>query len=366
MESVKNPSIIEITQDENPQILSLATKLTISPSEEPELFCSQSKELSKQLPQRIIDILLSFAKNGSDTGFLLIKNLEISENVPKTPSSNGHKVGEQTILARIQSLFVNTISDMIAYEAECFGRLFQDVVPVESMSKNQTSIGSSVELEIHTEQAFSKLRPDILSLACLRGDLDAYTHILPVQIILDNLNDDEKKLLREPLWKTGVDLSFKLTTNLIRPADSHSSWSMTDKEINTSPEGADLNLHRFKLDGHEFIDGDIRGPLSIISGQHEDPLLVFDQDLMTGITEESDKMVKKITDIYYKYRLRHNLKPGEIILVDNNRAVHGRSPFFPKYDGYDRFLVRCFGTFDYSKSEYARPNNSRTVGAIYS
>ena len=329
MEFKENRSIIEITQDENPQILSLATKLTISPSEEPELFCSQSKELSKQLPQRIIDILLSFAKNGSDTGFLLIKNLEISENVPKTPSSNGHKVGEQTILARIQSLFINVICEMIAYDAEGYGRLFQDVVPVEAMSKNQTSIGSSVELEIHTEQAFSKLRPDILSLACLRGDLDAYTHILPVQFILNNLNHDEKKLLREPLWKTGVDLSFK-------------------------------------LDGHEFIEGDMRGPLSIISDQDEDPLLVFDQDLMRGITEESDKMVKKITDIYYKYRLRHNLKPGEIILVDNNRAVHGRSPFFPKYDGYDRFLIRCFGTFDYSKSEYARPNNSRTVGAIYS
>jgi L-asparagine oxygenase len=329
MESVKNPSIIEITQDEKSQIVSLATKLTISPSEEPELFCSQSKELSKQLPQRIIDILLSFSKNGSETGFLLIKNLEIGENIPKTPLSNGYKIGEQTILARIQSLFVNTISYMIAYEAECFGRLFQDVVPVESMSKNQTSIGSSVELEIHTEQAFSKLRPDILSLACLRGDLDAYTHILPVQIILNNLNDDDVSLLREPLWKTGVDLSFK-------------------------------------LDGHEFIDGDIRGPLSIIHGQHEDPILVFDQDLMTGVTEESDKMVKKITDIYYKYRLRHNLKPGEIILVDNNRAVHGRSPFFPNYDGYDRFLVRCFGIFDYDKSEYAIQNNSRTVGAIYS
>ena len=33
---------------------------------------------------------------------------------------------------------------------------------------------------------------------------------------------------------------FKPTNN------SYSSWSMTDKEINTSPEGADLNLHRFK------------------------------------------------------------------------------------------------------------------------
>jgi hypothetical protein len=36
------------------------------------------------------------------------------------------------------------------------------------------------------------------------------------------------------------DPEFKPTNN------SYSSWSMTDKEINTSPEGADLNLHRFK------------------------------------------------------------------------------------------------------------------------
>ena len=52
---------------------------------------------------------------------------------------------------------------------------------------------------------------------------------------------------------------FKPTKNLIRPADSHSSGSatqlyahevgiesMTDKEINPSPKGADLNLQRFK------------------------------------------------------------------------------------------------------------------------
>ncbi len=40
---------------------------------------------------------------------------------------------------------------------------------------------------------------------------------------------------------------FKPTKNV--NADSHSSWSMTDKEINPSPEGADLNLQRFKMRG---------------------------------------------------------------------------------------------------------------------
>jgi hypothetical protein len=38
--------------------------------------------------------------------------------------------------------------------------------------------------------------------------------------------------------------------SLSSPLNSHSSWSMTDKEINSSPiakQGADLNLQRFKF-----------------------------------------------------------------------------------------------------------------------
>ena len=202
------------------------------------------------------------------------------------------------------------------------------------MANNQTSVSSNVELEIHTEQAFSNLRPDILSLSCLRGDENAFTYILPIQKIIDNVTPEELHLLKQPLWNCGVDLSFK-------------------------------------INGNDFIDGDIRGPFSIITDiinneKCEDYNLIFDQDLMTGINEDANNMITKIVDIYYKERISHNLKPGEIIFVDNRRAVHGRSPFIPKYDGNDRFLIRCFSTFDYDKSKYARINNNRNILAIYS
>jgi L-asparagine oxygenase len=143
------------------------------------------------------------------------------------------------------------------------------------------------------------------------------------------LTPQECAILREPLWKIGIDLSFK-------------------------------------LHGLQFADGDVRGPIPILSGPFEDQVLVFDQDLMIGITPEANVLLKKIVEIYYKNKIAHNLKPGEIIFIDNNRAVHGRSPFYPKYDGWDRFLVRCFATFDLEKSLYARDENSRTIKAIYS
>jgi L-asparagine oxygenase len=319
-------SLLELTKDEIEILIQLSELITESPSDNPDLYCKQLKELSRQLPENIHRVLSNFAKYGSDTGFLLIRCIPMS-NLPNTPSNNNEKIGETTTLAKIQGILVSIIGDMISYEAEGYGRLYQDVVPVRSMANNQTSVGSYTELEIHTEQAFSKLRPDMISLACIRGDKDALTYILPVKQIIDQLTTEEIQLLRQPLWKTGVDLSFK-------------------------------------LNGHEFIDGDIRGPLSIIHGSTNDPFLIFDQDLMFGLTTESTDMIKRIVDIYFTHRISHNLIAGEIILIDNHRAVHGRSPYYPNYNGYDRFLTRCFITTDYEKSDHSRVG--RMISAIHS
>ena len=205
--------IIELNNEEIENLLTLASKITASPSIETELFCSLSKEHSGNIPQRLKDLLTQFSKKGTKTGFLLIKTIPFDNNsIPWTPSNidSTNKIGETTILARIQSLLISFIANLISYEAESNGHLFQDIFPVKGMEKQQTSVGSSTELEIHTEQAFSKLKPDILCLACLRSNPEAKTHILPVSSITQNFDDVEQQLLRQPLWKTGVDLSFKL------------------------------------------------------------------------------------------------------------------------------------------------------------
>jgi hypothetical protein len=324
--------MFEPTASEVQTLLDLANQLTTDPSDNPNLFCKHAKTLSNKLPIQIKTVLNDFIHIGNDNEFLLITGLENAiENLVETPSNNNLKIGEKTILAKIQAICLAHISEIISYEAEGYGRLFQDMVPIKSMEKEQTSVGSTIELEIHTEQAFSDLKPDILSLACLRGDTNALTHILPVKKIIDNLSSEEIVLLKQPLWKTGIDLSFK-------------------------------------LNGHEFKNGDIRGPMPILSKGIDisRPILTFDQDLMFGITPISHLMVKKIVDIYYENRISHNLKPGQIIFIDNRHAVHGRSPFYPMYDGQDRFLVRCFSVLDYMKSNLARPYESRTVSAIYS
>lgn len=321
---------IDFTTNEIDVISALANNLTISPSEYPDLYCIQAKELSEYLPKRIKDLVKNFVKYGSNTGMLLLSSIPIDDQIlPQTPQGNHFHIGETTLLSRIQAIINHSFGNMIGFEAEGFGGLFQDMVPKFELAQTQTSLGSNVELEIHTEQAFSKLRPDAISLACLRGDLNAKTYVFPVHIVLQHLSFEEIEMLRQPLWITGVDMSFK-------------------------------------LDGHEFIEGDIRGPLPILFDSEDDPKFVFDQDLMHGINDEAEALVKKIINLYYQYRFEHNLKPGEMILVDNRRAVHGRSPFQPRFDGYDRFIVRSFVVLDLEKSKYARLENERVIAARFS
>jgi L-asparagine oxygenase len=315
---------IELEKKEISTLCEAALKFTHDPRLEPELFCKEAKSLARFIPARILKQLIAFSKKGSDTGFLLFDLGEnVNENIVWRPEFSISPI----ISHFISAILLSSISELISYEAESGGRLFQEIIPVPSMASQQTSLGSGVELEIHTEQAFSEYRPDILSLTCIKGDPAALTYIFSVRNILECFTKEECELLRKPLWKTGVDLSFK-------------------------------------LHGKDFINGDVRGPMPILYGSESDPLLRFDQDLMFGLTDNAQKLKEKIIDVYREKKIAHNLKPGEIIFVDNRRALHGRSPFFPKYDGNDRFIIRCFSTFDYWLSNNTR--EGRMLKAIYS
>jgi L-asparagine oxygenase len=320
-------SIFTLNAEEIKQMIFLSNQFTENenPSKYPESFCRKSRECSLQIPKKILDHFFQIYENG----YILFRNFPV-DYLGETPEKNTERVAEKTQLAKIQGILLHVLGEMIAFEAEGDGHLFQDIVPVKEMETLQTSIGSNKELEIHTEQAFSELRPDFLSLACVRGDPEAFTYILPVSQIIDNILEQEKSILWQSLWKTGVDLSFKLL-------------------------------------GQEFLKGDIRGPLAILNGTQANPFLIFDQDLMTGITEKAQAKISEIVDIYYKHRIAYCLQPGDILIIDNRKVVHGRSPFSPKYDGKDRFLIRAFGytVKKYSRSKYAR-NGGRMILAKYS
>jgi len=323
------PDVVTLLPDEREQITALAADVTVSPSQSPELFCRQAARAARRLPDRLTELLADFASMGTESGTMLFDSLPVDDPIPDTPPDNRRHVGERTLLARAQAVVNHACGEMVAYEAEGYGRLYQDMVPNREMAQTQTSLGSRVELELHTEQAFSMLRPDIVSLGCVRGHPDAKTYSLPAHLLLEQLDAAERRLLRQRLWMTGVDQSFR-------------------------------------MDGHEFMYGDVRGPLPVVSGADEDPAIIFDQDLMKGTDEQSHAMVERITEIYHAHRHGHVLEPGQILLVDNVRTVHGRSSFTPSFGPTDRFLIRSFVVRDLLRTRYARPGNGRMIAARFS
>ena len=220
--------------------------------------------------------------------------------IPRTPHRNDLNIGATTLLARNQKAILESYAPLVSYKEECNGSFFQDIVPVRSLAGLQTSTSSETPLEIHTEQAFSEDRPTFLSLACLRGDPTAITYVLTLEEIMKHLTEEEVSLLKKPLWMCGVDLSFVLG-------------------------GAEDKL---------------RGPMSILSGDSSE--IVFDQDLMMGITPDAEKMIQRIIDIWDTHKTGIILETGDVLIIYNRIALHGRSKFSPRYDGTDRFLIRSF------------------------
>jgi L-asparagine oxygenase len=229
----------------------------------------------------------------------LHKNIPIGDIIPQTPSLNTLHIGSNTELARRQGELMKQHGTLVKYPEEC-DSFFQDIVPIKSNSTLQTSSSSDQPLEIHTEQAFSEDRPNFLSLACLRGDPNAITYLLSLETLLKHLTPEEVELLKSKEWLCRVDISF------VRG-------------------GAKDTL---------------RGPMAIL--QDNGNKLVFEQDLMTGLTHRADKLIDRIVDIYEQHKTGIVLETGDVLIIDNRKNVHGRSKFTPRYDGTDRFLIRCF------------------------
>tara|TARA_Y100000816_G_scaffold264792_1_gene224178 strand:+ start:813 stop:1766 length:954 start_codon:yes stop_codon:yes gene_type:complete len=310
-------NILVLSDEEKEEINELQKSLIqYDPFKDMISFLSMASTLGKQLPKSLQRRLHHLRQGTLKRDILLIKNLPLPDSIA-TPRNNLSNVGETTNFARCQAIINQYLGEMVAYEAEGNGHLFQDMVPSESLKNTQTSLGSSIELELHTEQAFSKLKPDYLCLGCIKGDPMAKTYYYHVKDIINEISFDSLMLLGEDRWNIGVDLSFTMNG----------------------------------------CKGKKRGPLPIYKNGN----LIFDQDLMEGIDEESESIKQEIIGLYIKHRNHIILEEGNLLIMNNNKLVHGRSSFFPNFNDDDRFIIRTFIQDDLGKVENHFQENTRII-----
>ncbi|MBU1586689.1 MAG: TauD/TfdA family dioxygenase [Actinobacteria bacterium] len=321
------PSLFTLTAEQADAIRNAALAITADANTQPDDFNLQAAAASFEVPVEVRDAILNFSNTGSDTGILVIRGLIVDEDLVDTPLDNKGGFGAKTTFAKQQAVLAQLLGTMIAYEAEGNGHLIQDMVPNPKLATTQQSQGSKVELEAHTEQCFSLYKPDYVILGALRGDPEAFTYAFSGRKITDLLSDEEVATLRQPLWATTIDESFQ-------------------------PYVPDPKA--------------IRGPFPIISGPDDDPYVLVDQDLMHGITADAQKLLEKVVQLYIDNRDAHNLQPGDLLMLDNLRAMHGRSMYSPRFDGKDRFIARGFVVRDRRRLWPQLLSDRRTVAAVYS
>ena len=289
------------------------------PHDEPdsEAFVQAAARYADTLPEAALQALAEFAQTPPEHGAMVLEGLPIGP-VPATPASpwgviDKHHGSDLLLLAVAQRL-----GHPMGYAAESRGVLTPHIVPTPGETYRQVSTSSQVDLALHTEGSYVHHKPRYLLLLCLRGDPAAATTLAPVVHILHHLDARTRQVLAQPRFRIAVDETY------VEPG-----------ERRLSP------------------------PLAALDGNPAHQRIVFDADLMEGTDPEAHEAFLQLCDAASASATGVVLEAGEMLVIDNHRAAHGRSAFTPRFDGTDRWMQRCFVMADPSVSDGER--NGRVI-----
>lgn len=300
----KPPEKIEILAETLNTPLEEINQGIINPYKNLEEFIAYARDSIEYLPPALLEKIECLKQHKTEDGYLLLRHLPRDENLPMTPEESYELASLKSsfVSEYILSLFATTLGEPFNYIQEEQGNIFRNIKPTHKNASEQTSDSSKVDLELHTETAFHWFKPDYLMLYCLRGDRSkkAYTLVSSLKKVIPELDEETLQELRKVQYSIGIDVSFG-------------------------------NKDKTKF-CEELIP--------ILYGEESDPMITYDVDLIRGPTEESTKALQRLREAIIKVQEAVLLEPGDLLIVDNKRAIHGRTSYSPYFDGYDRWLQR--------------------------
>jgi enduracididine beta-hydroxylase len=235
------------------------------------------------------------------------------------------------------------LGDLFGWATQQHGAIVHDIAPVRTDERSQVGSSSAELLWWHTEEAFHPLKCDYLGLMCLRNHGGVATTFASIEGI--ELASAVRRVLFEKRF-------------VIRPDDSH----LTGHHNQDWPTGKESQLLIAAQKRIKQINEDPQR-VALLSGDFDSPYLSVDPFYMEVPAEDSqarhafavlcgalESQIKEIV-----------LSPGEVLFIDNYRAVHGRKAFHARYDGTDRWLKRVNITRDLRKSRAHRVTSDSRV-----
>lgn len=282
--------------------------VTLNPYIELDAFIEDARSSARLLSPDVLNEVLLLKNGMVDGDYVWLKGLPQDLNLAKTPGLDLPLVKDTYVSEYCLSLFATILGEPFNYIQEENGNIFRNIRPTRRNEKEQTSDGSKVDLELHTEIAFHPFKPDYLMLYCLRGDRnkEAFTLVSSLSKVLEQLDAKSTQILRDKQFLTGIDVSFG-------------------------------NPDKTKYWGES---------IPVLYGPEDRLMITYDLDLMVGLTEEARNALEVLKKAILKVQEKVCLQPGDLLIFNNRRVIHGRTAFKAYYDGYDRWLQRVYVSTD--------------------
>ncbi|MDQ0455203.1 TauD/TfdA family dioxygenase [Rhizobium paknamense] len=222
------------------------------------------------------------------------------------------------------ALIASRLGTPFSFASQQGGHLTQNIVPMKMAEFSQLGSGSKEELVWHTEDAFSEYRPDFILLFGMRNPQKAATTVacLPPET--------EKE-----------DMEALFSKNFVFIPD---------------PDHASHLAHAATEAGriaHAKMQAMLSDPSaeSVLFGNLKEPYIRIDPQFMKPI-DSQDKSVaayQRLVERIERSQRDVVIDQGDLLIVDNHRAVHGRRSFQARYDGSDRWLKKINVTQDFKR-----------------
>lgn len=290
-------SVINISEQLKTEIKNLANLADKSIYTEPRCFKTAIQYVMDKFSRKINSIHQAVQKHG----YCLISNLPIDSTMI-TPIHSEDKLTKTTFISELSLLTIGyKFGNIITYQEEN-NSFIHNVFPASDNATIKSSLGSDSELGMHTEIAFSEDRPDYLMLYCLKTSQNK------VPTLICNM-DNITKLISEQSLKSLLEDDFFVC----QPASFKGETLY--KKLNPIKELATGSYKfAFNLNDGMMIPTTARGKIAL-----------------TEITEYSNRKKKPI-----------QIDEGSILIIDNNRMMHGRGSINANFDGHDRWLQRIY------------------------
>ncbi|MFB6583570.1 guanitoxin biosynthesis L-enduracididine beta-hydroxylase GntD [Streptomyces sp. NPDC056402] len=329
---------LEVTDGERAQLKELADGLLdSSPSVPLDQRLVDIAVLAHDVPERVRHHFLNFRITGRPYGGLVVSNLPIDETAagPTPTDYTDQPKGREALRAEALLLLLGSLlGDPVSYLTQQRGRMVLDLFPIQGHESQQLGSSSTANLEWHNEDAFHPLRADWIMLIGLRNHDRVPTTFASVQDI--ELDPWARDILFQERF-------------IILPDESHTA------EFNHKTTGTDDS--EWVRDAFSKIAEMNAGqrPVSVFSGDPEAPFIRIDPAFMPhALDADASKALDTVTSAIDASLRDVALLPGEMLIVDNKRAVHGRKPFRARYDGTDRWLRRINVIADIRRAEGRR------------